>query len=119
MDPVSLIVSILLGAAVVAVAANLITMKSILDWFRARAKVTTAYRQAVSFTIAAQINGKRYTEIPGVFGGETAKTKIVQGIYDAENSKVIESRVLTSSEDVEDQEVISAHEAGGGMVIYS
>jgi hypothetical protein len=119
MDPVVIMLSVALAAAVVGVVAVIIiTMNSILDWFRARARVITAYRRAFSFTIAAQINGKKYTEIPGVFGGETARTRIVQGIYDTENSKLIESRMLTSSEDVKDQEVIAAHEAGSGMVIY-
>jgi hypothetical protein len=119
MDAFSIVSSLLGAAAAAVVVAIIITMKTITDWFRARTRIMAAYRRPVAFTIAESINGKKYTEVAGVFGGETARTRIVQGIYDTENSTVLESRILTSSADVKDQEVISAHEASGGMVIYT
>jgi hypothetical protein len=118
LDPVTISLAALTVSAV-AVAAIAITGKSIIDWFRARARIITSYRRAVAFTVAERINGKKYIEVPGVFGGQTATTRIVQGFYDLEDSKIIEARAIESSVKVQDEEVISAHEAGGGLVIYS
>jgi hypothetical protein len=119
MDPVALMVAAAaVGVAAAAVTVVVITMKNIMDWFRARARIVISYRRAVYFTVAEQINGKKYTEIPGVFGGQTATTRIVQGVYDLDDSKIIDVRVIESSAKVEDKEVISLHDKGGGMVIY-
>lgn len=115
MDPATLIFAALAAASAVAIAAITITMKNIMDWFRARARIITSYRRAIRFTIAEKINGKKYTEIPGVFGGQTAMTRIVQGVYDLDDSKIIDARVMESAARVEDERVVSLHEKGQGM----
>lgn len=115
MDPVTLIA--LAGTALVAVTIA-ITWDGILRWFRSRSRIMRSYSQAVAFTIAERINGKEYTEIPGVIGRSADPTVIVQGIYDPDDGRVVDARMMRPAEPVTDKQVIAAHDKGKGLVIY-
>jgi hypothetical protein len=118
MDPFTISAAIaFFGAVAVAVVA--ITIRKIYQWFQARGKIKAENSSVLAFTLADRINAKKYVEVPGVFEGRPSNTRIVQGFYDVDRDKIIEARALASATPPEDRAIITRHEEGEGLVIYT
>ena len=81
MEPISIIVWLLLGAGIASVV--VLTMKEVLDWFRARNRLLQSDRANVAKTIVESLNNGNY--------------KVVQGVFNTRSSRMLESRTLEAA----------------------
>jgi len=82
-------------AVVVTVAA--LTVAGIAAWFQEREAILDSNKDALAFTLGAMINNKQYVEIPGLFSGKPGANRIVQGIYDTKQNKILAMRAVSAS----------------------
>lgn len=116
MDPATLTIAItIFGVIMTSVIA--ITMRRIIDWFQDRRKIKENNKDAIAFTLAHKLEGKQYSEVPGVFKNTRRDNEIVQGFYDRRSGKVLDARALSSNE-TSDPEVVKRHKEHG-LAIYT
>jgi hypothetical protein len=118
MDPITISAAIVFFGAV-AVAILVITVQKMWQWFRSRGAIKESSNSVIAFSLAERINNKRYAEVPGVFDKRPTNTRIVQGFYDPDTDRVLDARALASSSPPRDQEIITQHDEGDGLVIYT
>ena len=96
MDPFSIGLAIAAFVGTVVVALVALSIKKLIEWFRARRHISIANRNVIGVAIAQRLNNKQYVEIPGVFGASNASTQVVQAIYDRDRDKVLDARAIRS-----------------------
>ena len=82
MEPISLILWLLLGAGVASVV--LLSLKDIMDWFRARHNLLQSDRDNVAKTIVESLKNGHY--------------KVVQGIFNTRTGRTLESRTMEAAD---------------------
>jgi len=108
----------LVYAGTVAVAAIIVTVAELYNWFRNRSAIKKSNQNIVAFTLAQRINGKNYVEVPGVFDGSTHATQMIQGFYDAKRNELVAGRIIKTDKQA-DVGVQEFHDRGNGIVTYA
>jgi len=118
METISLGIAIatFVGSVVVAILA--LTLIKLVEWFRARRKISLTNRDVIGVVLAQRLNEKRFVEIPGVFSNNRAKTQLVQAIYDKRSGQVLDARAVSSG-NTSDSDLLQKTSRGDGMIIYT
>jgi hypothetical protein len=116
-DPFTIAVAITFFGGI-AVALIVITIKRIVQWFKARGQIKAENARRIAFTLAERISNKQYVEVPGVFDNNHESTRMIQGFYDPDTDEIVDARALVSNSRP-DQVVIDQHDEGDGLVVYT
>ena len=117
MDPFTIAAAITFFGGI-AIALIVITVKRIVQWFKARGQIKAENTKRIAFTLAERINNKQYVEVAGVFDNNHQSTRMVQGFYDPDTDEIVDARALASNSRP-DQTVIDQHDEGHGLVVYT
>lgn len=118
MDPFTLGLAIAAFVGTVVVVLLVLSIAKLIEWFKARKRVSVANRNTIGVVITKRLNSKNYVEIPGVFNTREADTQLVQAIYDRDNDEVLDARAVRSGQ-TDDEALIRHNEKGDGMIIFT
>jgi hypothetical protein len=104
------------AVVVTVVALTAITLAGLAAWFQEREQVLDKNKNALAFTLSTMINNKQYVEIPGLFGTKAGSSRLIQGIYDKQQNKILDMRAITA--DRVDSQIAQAH-AQESLAIYT
>jgi hypothetical protein len=118
MDPISLALAIAAFVGTIVIALAVLTIAKLIEWFKARRRISQSNRHAIGVILAKRLNDKNYVEIPGVFSGNQSSTQLVQAIYDTEKDEILDARAVSSG-NTTDADLIQKNERGDGMIVLT
>jgi hypothetical protein len=95
-----------------------LTLEKLVNWFRSKRRITDSNKDAIGVVLAQRLNDRDYVTVPGVFGNRSAKTQLVQAIYDTASQKIVDARAVTSTQ-VKDTQIADQVRAGNGMLVFT
>ena len=96
MDPFTLGVTIAAFVGPIVVALVALSLRKLVDWFKARRTISPQAKNKIGVIIAERLNNRDFVEIPGVFDSAATETRLVQAVYDMDTDTVLDARAIRS-----------------------